>query len=118
MSSRIYNLRVRTGAVEEPQDSQDVEVLPSEPYDTSPNMANPLNVAEPPSEVPVLDSEPTVAIRMYSDVVASRPPSPSRERPMSPSESPAMGPNSTRVSHRPYDEKHAVDSGNHRTSSD
>ena len=62
MSSRIYNLRARTGAVEEPQDSQDVEVLPSKPYDTSLDTANPLNVAEPPSEVPVLDSEPTIAI--------------------------------------------------------
>ena len=50
---------------------------------------------------------------MYSDVMALRPPSPSRERPTSPSESPVMGPDSTRVPHCPYDERRAVDNGNH-----
>ena len=112
MSARTYNLRARTGAVAAAPEAQDLGLPPSESIESSPDTANPSNVAEPPSiEVPAFESEPTVVVRSYSDVVASRPPSPSRERHILPSKNPVEDPENTRVppAYRQYNEETVVE---------
>ena len=111
MSARTYNLQAHTGAVMGAPEAQDLGLPLSESLESSPDTANPSNVVEPPSiEVPAFNSEPTIAVRLYSDVVASRPPSPSRERHNLPSKSPVEGPENTRVplAYCPYNEETVV----------
>ena len=83
-ATRTYNLRVRSGAGIATQASRAHDIPPSR---TSP-------VPFPTNEVDSArgsdpDSGVVITSRTYSDVVASRPPSPRGERPLSPSESSA-----------------------------
>ena len=92
-SARIYDLRTRTRAGVATRTGQATD-------DTLVNVANQSDEAAPPyAETSVPDTETRSAVRMYSDVVASRPPSPLpvRERPVVPLVGPAAGPDLMRV---------------------
>ena len=96
MSTRTYNFRSRVGASEAPRASQALDDMSQT---DSLEVANPSNEAEPLSEAQVPNTEATLAVPSYSDVVASRPPSPRRERPAVPSGGPGEDPDLTRVPH-------------------
>jgi hypothetical protein len=95
MSTRTYNFRSRVGASEAPQASQTLDDM--SPTDSL-EAANPSNEAEPLSEAPVHNTEAT-PVPSYSVIVASRPPSPRRERPAVPSGGPGEDPDLTCVPH-------------------
>ena len=80
MSSRTYNLWTRLGTGINPQSKQ-----------APPNEAGPRATGTAPNP------EANFAVRSYSDVVASCPPTPRRERPSLPSDGPMAGPNLTNV---------------------
>lgn len=93
MSSRTYYLRTRAGS--------GVATQPSRAADDPPSYALesdiPLNEIVPQAEDSVPNSETTIAARLYSDVTASRPPSPRRDRQLSPLGSPVVGPDRNNV---------------------
>ena len=79
MSTRTYDLRNRTRTGLATQSGRVRNESPS-PIDAD----NASTEVAPHGEGPDPNSEATVAVRSYSDVVASRPPSPRRERPVPP----------------------------------
>jgi hypothetical protein len=90
-SARIYDLRTRTRAGVATRTGQTAD-------DTLVNVGNQSDEVAPPyAETSVPDTETRSAVRMYSDVVALRPPSPIRERPVVPLVGPATGPDHARV---------------------
>ena len=90
-TSRTYDLRARTraGATTSAQSGR----APVE----SPDVDSPSNEAPPQYEGLAPNAETTSAVRLYSDAVASRPPSPRRERPLSPSIGPIVDHNRARM---------------------
>ena len=96
--SRAYNLRTRTRAGVANQLEQDLNetTSPIDDYDQSPN-----EVA-PPLKGSVPNTEATLQTRLYSDVAASRPPSPRRERPDVSSGEPIRGPDRSRAVELPF----------------
>ena len=83
MSTRTYNTRTRTRAGATPQ--------PSQPPVETPDVYS-TNEAPPQYEGAVSNAEATSRVRLYSDAVASRSPSPRRERPSVPTLGPTIGP--------------------------
>ena len=76
MSSRVYNLRARVGTGVATQDERALDVYPrGDSTDTPSSMDAPRITGLDPH------AEATVAVRSYSQVVASRPPSPAQARP-------------------------------------
>ena len=96
--SRAYNLRTRTRAGIANQLEQDLNetTSPIDDFDQSPN-----EVA-PPLKGSVPNTEATLQTRLYSDVAASRPPSPRRERPDVSSGEPIRGPDRSRAVELPF----------------
>ena len=82
-SSRTYDLRTRTRAGGATQPSR----VPVE----SPELDSPSNEAPPRYDGTVSHAEAPHTVRLYSDAVASRPPSPRRERPLLPALAPTVG---------------------------
>ena len=105
MSSRTYYLRTRAGSGVATQTSQAVEEPPSYTLETD----IPLNEIAPQVEGSVHSSKATVTARLYSDVAASRPPPPLRDRPLLPSGSPVMGTGHTNVPRCPDDDENVRD---------
>ena len=94
-STRTYDLRARTRAGVATQTGQALDESPS-----LIDIDNSSNEVAPRVEGPVPIAEATTAIRSYSDVVASRSPSPRRERlavPRQASGGPTMGPERAQV---------------------
>ena len=90
-TGRTYELRTRRAGV---------ATQPSRALDNSPSLIDMDNQsigAAPDSAGPLPDAGATVAIRLYSDVVASRPLSPQRERAVPPAVDPLVDPGHTRV---------------------
>ena len=83
MSTRTYNTRTRTRAGATPQ--------PSQPPVETPDVYS-TNEAPPQYEGAVSNAEATSRVRLYSDAVALRSPSPHRERPSVPTLGPTIGP--------------------------
>jgi hypothetical protein len=106
-STKAYNLRNRAGTGIATQVDRDLNDTPS--LIDADNLSN--EVA-PRDAGPVSDSGPTIAVRLYSDAVASRPPSPRRERPVQSSESPERDPDSIRAPDRSYDGSYVNNSSN------
>ena len=100
MSSRTYFLRTRAGSGVATQTSRAANEPPS--YTLEADI--PLNEITPQEEDSVPNSEANVAARLYSDVAASRPPSPLRDRPLLPSGSPTLGQNRANVPRRVDDD--------------
>ena len=96
--SRAYNLRTRTRTGVANQLEQDLNepTSPIDDYEQSPN-----EVA-PPLKGSVPNTEATLQTRLYSDVAASRPPSPRRERPNVSSGEPIRGPDRSRAAELPF----------------
>ena len=91
MSTRTYNLQVRAGTGVALPSRQTNDELPPQVE----TVVNSLR-ENPPHIMGIAPrTGTTVAVRSYSDVVASRTPSPSRERPVVPSRVPEMELNST-----------------------
>ena len=82
-TTRTYELRTRARSGVAAQPSRDLDESPS--LIDIDSVSNEL-ATHPEGSVP--NAEATNAIRSYSDVMASRPPSPRRERPVLPTESP------------------------------
>jgi hypothetical protein len=99
MSSRAYYLRTRAGSGVATQTSRAADEPPSYTLETD----IPLNEIAPHTEDSVPNSEATIAARLYSDVTASRPPSPMRDRPVSPLNNPVVGSGRMNVPRRPDD---------------
>ena len=93
MSNRTYNLRVHPGT--------GVTLPPGQENDGSPPQIGTIGTLKevPPhiTGLPAPRARATVVVRSYSDVVASRTPSPSRERPTVPLRIPELDPNRTLV---------------------
>ena len=92
MSNRTYNLRVRPGT--------GVALPPRQENNGSPQIGTVGTLKEVPPHImglPAPRARATVVVRSYSDVVALRTPSPSRERPTVPSRIPELDPNRTLV---------------------
>ena len=66
------------------------------------------NEVAPQDAGSVPDTGPTIAVRLYSNVVALRPPSPCKERPVQPSESPEREPDNIRAPDCSIDERNVV----------
>ena len=88
-SARTYDLRTRARTGAAAQSSR----VPVE----SPDTDSPSNEAPPQYDRTVTHAEAANTVRLYSDAVASRPPSPRRERPVVPLGIPAREPNHTLV---------------------
>ena len=113
MSTRTYNLRTRTGAGlgVANQTTQATDISPFHSFDTE-NPSSVSSEAAAHTEGLGPETETTVPLRTYSDVVASRPPSPSKERPMSMAEGPVRGHNDFNTTRRLYNETHVSSSRN------
>jgi len=87
MSSKTYNLRVctRTGIANQ---SSPAQRIPQSPEAGSHTNHEEIAASE---AVPNIDTDDTTALQMYSDIVASRPPSPRREKPATSTERPIVG---------------------------
>ena len=99
LSNRTYNLRNRARAASSA--TLQHEQVPNEP--PSPlgdNDQSPSEVVVPQNEGSILDAEATRQTRLYSDVAASRPPSPRWERPTMSSGEPIPGPDRSRAADR------------------
>ena len=96
MSTRTYELRTA-------QLSWDLDESPS-----LINIDNVSNELATHLEGSVPNAEATNTVRLYSDVVASRPPSPRKERPVLPTESP-MDPGNVNTPEPPDDASYAND---------
>ena len=83
-SARTYDLRTRARTGAAAQSSR----VPVE----SPDIDSPSNEAPPQYDGTVTHAEAANTVRLYSDAVASRPPSPRRERPVAPINAPTVGP--------------------------
>jgi hypothetical protein len=100
--SRAYNLRTRTGTGIATQSGQVPEEAQSRSNETD-NWAMDSETAAPHVVGTVSNAEVMMAavLRSYSDVVASRPPSPNRERPTLPTGIPTGNPGVVRVPEHP-----------------
>ena len=83
-SARTYDLRTRAWTGAAARSSR----VPVE----SPDIDSPSNEAPPQYDGTVTHAEAANTVRLYSDAVASRPPSPRRERPVVPINAPTVGP--------------------------
>ena len=99
MSSRAYYLRNRAGSGVATQTSRAADEPPSYTLETD----IPLNEIAPQAEDSVPNSGAIITARLYSDVTASRPPSPMRDRQISPSGNPTVGLGRNNVPRRPDD---------------
>ena len=63
------------------------------------------------------DAGATVTVRSYSDVVASRPPSPRREIPVQPVRSAALGPSGAEILDHPFDGGHVDNTSSYNNNS-
>jgi hypothetical protein len=99
MSARTYNLRVRTGAGVATQASQDIPPARSPVPLPTDVVIRPVTGSDP-------DSGVVITSRTYSDVVASRPPSPRRERPSSPSAESSISSEDSLSAPKPVDSIH------------
>ena len=101
--SRAYNLRTRTrtGLANQSERALNENTSPIDDFDQS------SNEVAPPVGGSVPNTEATLQTRLYSDVAASRPPSPRRERPEESSGEPDRGPVRSQVAKLPFREKDA-----------
>ncbi|KAF8799892.1 hypothetical protein BYT27DRAFT_7263507 [Phlegmacium glaucopus] len=100
MSTRTYNLRARTGtgiATQPGEPSVEIPPAPA-PIPLDRELATRVTGVNPAADT-------TTVLRTYSDVVASRPPSPRREIPVSRSESPVRVIDETGALHRSANER-------------